>query len=118
MSSGHRPWSAAPATRPHQGRPMFETIRGGLSELSEFFAWAPDSVVGAAILLIAAVIAVSIHRTLVRGVRRLLRDKHPYIRSFLAGTDAITRLALLVFALFVALPATPFDPDTRAVIDK
>jgi small-conductance mechanosensitive channel len=64
------------------------------------------------------VIAVSIHRTLVRGVRRLLRDKHPYIRSFLTGTDAITRLALLVFALFVALPATPFDPDTRAVIAR
>src|SRR5882672_10446431 len=112
------PWSAGPAIRHYQGRPMFETIRGGLSELSEFFAWAPDGVVGAAILLIAAVIAVSIHRTLVRGVRRLLRDKHPYVRSFLAGPAAITRLALLVFAFFVALPATPFDPDTKAAIAK
>jgi small-conductance mechanosensitive channel len=97
---------------------MFETIRGGVTQLSEFFAWAPDSVVGAAILLIAAVIAVSLHRTVVRGVRRLLRDKHPYIRSFLAGTDAITRLALLVLALFIALPATPFDPDIREAIAR
>ena len=40
------------------------------------------------------------------------------MRSFLAWTTGLTRMALLIFALFVALPATPFDADTTAIIAR
>ena len=40
------------------------------------------------------------------------------MRSFLAWTTGLTRMALLIFALFVALPATPFDSDTTAIIAR
>ena len=53
--------------------------------------------------LLAALIALSIHRTMLRLLRRLLRDRHPYLRSFLAWTTVLTRVALLIFALFIAL---------------
>jgi small-conductance mechanosensitive channel len=70
------------------------------------------------ILAIAAVIALSVHRTIVRLLGRLVRDRHPQLRSFLNNTMGLTRLALLVFALFIVLPATPFDALTTEVIAK
>jgi small-conductance mechanosensitive channel len=97
---------------------MLETIQNGLSKLREFFAWAPDWLVGVAVLALAALIAIAIHRTVLRLSRRLLRDRHPYIRSFLAGTTSLTRLGLLVLALFIALPVTPLDGDTKATIAR
>src|SRR5882757_4888557 len=97
---------------------MSEAIRGAVMQLNDALEWAPPGLVGAALLLIAAVLALAVHRTVVRLVRRFLRDRHPYLRSFLTGTNSITRLALLVLALFVVLPATPFDADTRIAIAK
>jgi small-conductance mechanosensitive channel len=97
---------------------MFDTVQNGLTGLRDALAWAPDELVGLFILAIAALIALSIHRTILRVLRRLLRDRHPYIRTFLTWTTGLTRMALLIFALFVALPATPFDTATTAAIAK
>jgi small-conductance mechanosensitive channel len=97
---------------------VLEAFQQGLTFLRNSLAWAPDNVVGALVLMLAAVIALSIHRTTVRLLDRLLGDRHPHARSFLAGTTRLTRLALLVFALFIALPATPFDAETTMVIAR
>ncbi|MEA2907560.1 MAG: hypothetical protein QOI12_4947 [Alphaproteobacteria bacterium] len=97
---------------------MSEAIQNASSWLRDMLAWAPDNLVGALILAIAAAIALSIHRTVLRLLRRLLRGRHPYVRSFLLVTTRLTRLALLVLALFVALPVTPFDADTTAILAK
>ena len=97
---------------------MFDGLRDILTDLRDYVAWAPDPVVGATMLVLAAVIGLSIHRTVIRLARRLLRDRHPYLRSFLASTMGLTRLALLVLALFIVLPATPLDTDVQIVIAK
>lgn len=97
---------------------MLEALQKGLTDLRNALAWAPDNLVGIFILALAALIALSVHRTILRLLRRLLRDRHPYMRSFLAWTTGLTRMALLIVALFIALPATPFDADTTAVIAK
>ena len=97
---------------------MLEALQKGLTALRNSLAWAPDNLVGIFILALAALIALSVHRTILRLVRRLLRDRHPYLRSFLAWTTGLTRMALLIFALFIALPATPFDADTTTVIAR
>jgi small-conductance mechanosensitive channel len=97
---------------------MLEAVQKGLTDLREALAWAPDNLVGLFILAFAAVIALSIHRTTLRVLRRLLRDRHPYMRSFLTWTTGLTRMALLIVALFIALPATPFDAGTTAAIAK
>ena len=97
---------------------MFEAIRDFLSQLRDYVTWMPDWLIGVALLTLAAVIALSIHRTLIRLARRLLRDRHPYVRSFLTATMSLTRLALLVLALFIVLPAAPFDPDVQIIIAK
>ena len=40
------------------------------------------------------------------------------MRSFLTATMSLTRLGLLVLALFVVLPVTPFDREVEIVIAK
>jgi small-conductance mechanosensitive channel len=95
---------------------VLEALQSGLTGLRNGLSWAPDNVVGLLILGLAALIALSIHRTMLRLLRRLLRDRHPYLRSFLTPTTALTRVALLILALFIALPATPFDSETTAII--
>jgi len=97
---------------------MLEGIRGGLSDLRDLVAWIPDPVAGILMLVFAALIALAIHGTAVRLVRRLLGDRHPFLRSFLSSTRGLSRLALLVLALFIVLPATPFEGDTEIIIAK
>lgn len=97
---------------------MLEAFQKGLTSLRNTLAWAPDDLVGLFILAVAALIALSIHGTILRLLRRLLRDRHPYVRTFLTWTTGLTRMALIVFALFVALPATPFNTDTTLIVAK
>jgi small-conductance mechanosensitive channel len=97
---------------------VLEAFQKGLTSLRNSLAWAPDDLVGLFILAVAALIALSIHGTILRLLRRLLRDRHPYVRTFLTWTTGLTRMALIVFALFVALPATPFNTDTTLIVAK
>jgi small-conductance mechanosensitive channel len=97
---------------------VLEAFQKGLTSLRNTLAWAPDDLVGLFILAVAALIALSIHGTILRLLRRLLRDRHPYVRTFLTWTTGLTRMALIVFALFVALPATPFNTDTTLIVAK
>jgi small-conductance mechanosensitive channel len=95
-----------------------DAIRDFLTELRDYATWAPDWVISIVVLALTALVALSIHRTIIRIARRLLRDRHPYVRSFLTATMPITRLTLLVVALFIVLPAVPINPDLEVVIAK
>ena len=97
---------------------MQQAIQSGLALLRNLFGRASGDLSAAIVLAVAAVIAVSIHGTIVRLVRRLSGERHPHIQSFLARTTWLTRFGLLVLALFIALPATPLDGDTKATIAR
>ena len=97
---------------------MFEAIRTSLTEWRDYVAWAPDGLVGSAMLALAALLALVIHSVLLRLLLRLLRDRRPYLRSFLSRTKGLTRLALIVLALFVVLPAAPFDLEVETEVAK
>src|SRR5262245_2297431 len=96
---------------------MFEAIRTSLTEWRDYVAWAPDGLVGSAMLVLAALLALMIHGVL-RLLLRLLRNRRPRLHSFLSGTKGLTRLALIVLALFIVLPAAPFDPEVESVVAK
>jgi len=95
---------------------MQQDIQSGLNFLSNVIGGAPDALVAAIVLALAAAIGLSIHSTIVRLLRRPIGERHPRIQSFLARTTSLTRFGVLVLALFIALPATPLDPDTKATI--
>src|SRR5882672_7582956 len=97
---------------------MFEAIRTSLTEWRDYVAWAPDGLVGSATLALAALLALAIHGMLIRLLRRLLRDRRPHLRSFLSGTKGLTRLALIILALFVVLPAAPFRGGVERAVAK
>jgi small-conductance mechanosensitive channel len=96
---------------------MFEAIRNSLTEWRDYVAWAPDGLVGSAMLVLAALLALVIHSALIR-LMHLLRDRHPYLHSFLSGTKGLTRLALVILALFVVLPAAPFDVEVESTVAR
>ena len=88
--------------------------RAALTRLRDFLHWAPDNLVGAVILLLAAIIALVAHAAVGRLLHRIVDARHPYLAGVLTGTRHLTRLAFLVVALFVALPVAPFDPGVAS----
>jgi small-conductance mechanosensitive channel len=93
---------------------MIETIQSALTRLRNFLHWAPDNVVGAIILVLAAIVALLVHSAVARILHRIVDVRHPYLAGVLTGTRPLTRLAFLIVALFVALPVAPFDPGVAS----
>jgi len=54
---------------------MFEAIRTSLTEWRDYVAWAPDGLVGTAMLALAALLALVIHSVLIRLLLRMLRER-------------------------------------------
>jgi small-conductance mechanosensitive channel len=97
---------------------MLTTLRDAFKDVSNALAFAPKGVAGVLVLALAALIALVLHYIGVRLTRRLLGDQHGYLRSLILATKGPTRLALLVIAFFIALPAASFDPDTSALLAR
>jgi small-conductance mechanosensitive channel len=97
---------------------MFERIRDVLTHLSEALDFAPPAIVVVAVLGLAALAALGLHNLAVRLVRRLLDGRHPYLRSVLVQTRGLTRFALLLIALGVALPTVPLHPNASAIVAR
>jgi small-conductance mechanosensitive channel len=95
---------------------MTETIQGALMNLRDTLHWAPDNLVGAVVLLLAAIIALVAHRAVGRLAHRFVDARHPYVAGVFTGTRQQTRLAFLLIALFVALPVAPLDPGAAAAL--
>jgi small-conductance mechanosensitive channel len=98
---------------------MLATIQDAFKQLAEALAFAPKGVAGALVLALAALIALVVHEIGVRVAHRLLLgERYSYLRSLLLASKGPTRLALLVLAMFAALPAAGFDPDTSAILAR
>ena len=79
--------SSAPGARERLGGgggkcDMTETIQGALTKLRDILHWAPDNLVGAVILLLAAIVALVAHSAVGRLLHRLV-DARQLIRSLL-----------------------------------
>jgi len=97
---------------------MLESIRNGLAPLTHALALAPKEAVGALILAFAALLALAVHWIGMRLLRPLLSEQHPYWSALLNATKGLTRLALLVLALALALPLTAFDKEALGIISE
>src|SRR6185437_15104035 len=95
-----------------------DSIRSGLSLIRNFLDWLPDDIVAAVILLLAIAIAYGLHRIFRKVVRRTLATRYPYVLSIFTQMRGVSRLALLIFALLIAFPVAPFDPDIRHWIGR
>ncbi|HEX3859992.1 MAG TPA: mechanosensitive ion channel domain-containing protein, partial [Pseudolabrys sp.] len=64
------------------------------------------------ILAFAVLIALTLHKTFRKVLRRALEKQHPYALSIFTQMRGVSRLGLLIVAMFIALPLAPFDSET------
>ncbi|MBZ0138834.1 MAG: hypothetical protein K8H87_03560, partial [Pseudorhodoplanes sp.] len=81
-----------------------DSFRTALTAVRDTLGWLPDPLVALLIVALAAVIAFSLHRWVRRSMRRLLAERHPFLFSIFAQVRGVTRLALLIVALMIAIP--------------
>jgi small-conductance mechanosensitive channel len=79
---------------------------------------AADWALAAALLVGSAVAALLVHAAVLAMARRLLGERRPFLRTVLGATKGPTRLALLLIALGIALPATPLTGDTQEALAR
>jgi small-conductance mechanosensitive channel len=91
-----------------------DSLRAALTWIKDLLNWLPDPVVALLILVIAVLMAFALHRWARKLVRRAFAERYPYLLSVLTQTRGLTKAALLILAMIVAIPVAPLEPDTAA----
>jgi small-conductance mechanosensitive channel len=95
-----------------------DSLRAALTQVKDLLDWLPDSVTALLVLAIAVLLALALHRWARKLVRRAFGERYPYIFSVFTQTRGLTRLALLILAMIVAIPVAPLPPDTAAFLAR
>jgi small-conductance mechanosensitive channel len=95
---------------------LLQDLQSKLTELSSALSFAPAWVVSLVLLVTALVAAWLVHAIVLAAARRLASERRPYLGQILRATKNPTRLAILIVALAVALPAAPLGPDTKVIL--
>jgi small-conductance mechanosensitive channel len=89
-----------------------------LSAIDSHAAWVPEPLKAAIMLMLAAGLALLLHRTVLRALRRLIPPQHEFLQSLIAATNTLSRFVLVVIAVVVVLPAAPLDAEPRKIIAR
>ncbi len=95
-----------------------DSIRNALTWIKDLLDWLPDPVVALLILAIAVLVALALHRWARKLVRRALAGRYPYLFSPFTQTRGVSRLALLILAMMVAIPVAPLRPETAELLAR
>src|SRR5690242_21838799 len=97
---------------------MLDSLRSTRDMIVNELGWLPENVLGAALLIVAILIALALHGTVRRLIRRMLRDRPSYALSLFASGQGLTRFALIILAVTLALPFVRLDPDATSIIAR
>lgn len=89
-----------------------DSLRLALTQVKGWLDWLPNSLAAVLILALAALTALALHKAVRNLIRRLLAARYPNLFSIFIQMRGLTRLALLIVAMMVAIPVAPFDPGT------
>jgi small-conductance mechanosensitive channel len=95
-----------------------DALRFALTHIKDWLSWLPNPVVAALILAFAVVIALAVHNWLRKLTRRLLATHYPNVFAIFTQMRGLTRLALLILAMIVALPVAPLGGDTSLLVAR
>ena len=95
---------------------LSQNIETKLNELGGVLSFAPPWAVSLVLLFVAGVVAWLVYAAMLAVSHRLLRGRRPYLQTIIDATKKPARLALLLTALAIAVPAAPLDPTTRSVL--
>ena len=91
-----------------------DSIREALTAIKNLLAWLPNPVAATLILVFAGALAYAAHKWVRKLLRHTLAERYPYVFSVFTQMRGVTRFALLILAMMIALPVAPFDPDTTS----
>jgi len=95
-----------------------DSLRAALTWVKDLLDWLPDPVVALLILAIAVVIALALHRWVRKLLRRAFAGRYPNLFSTFNQTRGLSRLALLILAMMVAIPVAPLRPETAELLAR
>ena len=95
-----------------------DSLRLALTYIKDWLSWLPNPVVAVLILALAVVIALAVHNWLRKLTRRLLATPYPNVFAIFTQMRGLTRLALLILAMIVALPVAPLGSDTSLLVAR
>ena len=95
-----------------------ESSRLALVQVKDWLAWLPNPITAAFIVALAVLVAWALHRLLRKAVRHTLATRYPNIFSIFVRLRGLTRLALIILALLVAVPVAPLGPDTAGLVAR
>src|ERR1700722_1293879 len=94
------------------------SLQAKLADIGNTLSFAPAWAVTFVILIVAFVVAWLVHAAILVTLRRLLRNRRPFLRTILEATKGPTRLALLIAATAIALPTAPVASGTESIFAK
>jgi small-conductance mechanosensitive channel len=91
-----------------------DSLRAALTQIRDLFNWLPSEVVALLVLAIAIAIALALHHWARKLVRRAIAERYPNAFSIVTQMRGLSRLALLILAMIIAIPVAPLDPDVAS----
>jgi len=95
-----------------------DSLTNGLQTVRDWLAWLPDPIAAVLIILFAAAIALAVHNRLRAITRRLIAPRSPQLFPMMTQMRGLTRLALLILAMLIAVPVAPIDPFSKALLGR
>ncbi len=89
-----------------------DSIRSALTTIKNLLDWLPDPLVACLLLALAAGIAYALHKSVRKLLRHALAERYPYIFSVFTQMRGVTRLALFIVAMIIAIPVAPLSAET------
>jgi small-conductance mechanosensitive channel len=91
-----------------------DSIRSALLTAQRWFDWLPNWVVSTIVIVLTVGLAYSLHPSARRLVRHLLASRYPYLFSVFTQMRGVTQLAVIIFALVIAISVAPLGDDMQA----
>ena len=91
-----------------------DSLRTALTQIKDLLGWLPSELVALLVLAIAMAIALALHRWARKLMRRAIAERYPNVFSIVTQLRGLTRLALLILAMIIAIPVAPLDPDVAS----
>src|SRR6476469_3053999 len=95
-----------------------DSLRAALTWIKDLLNWLPEPVVALRILGIAVLLALALHRWASKLVRRTIAGRYPFIFSVFTQTRGLTKAALLILAMMLAIPVAPLPPETAQLLAR
>lgn len=97
---------------------MLDVVRNDVAWIVETIQFLPNWLIGILIISAGINVALLVYAIIVYTMRRALGERHPNVRTLLTRTKGPLLLALIVFALSIAVPLAPIRPITAVLISR